>query len=168
MSVEVCWKMTHRQQIMSITCDNASSNTVMLDELKKMLPYFPGRRAHVRCFTHTVNLTAKGILQLFEAAKSVRERVSEGGEMTKENSPNEDGLEELYAEIQDLEDHAADEKDYEEGFVAVMEEMTAEEREEWEEEVIPVKSALYKVYFLLRSVHFPQLYLQSVRLPQIY
>ncbi|KAJ3753996.1 hypothetical protein F5878DRAFT_497517, partial [Lentinula raphanica] len=52
--------------IMAITCDNASANTSLMDELEEILPGFPGRKAHVRCFTHTVNLMAKGVLRPFE------------------------------------------------------------------------------------------------------
>ncbi|KAE9389402.1 hypothetical protein BT96DRAFT_755484, partial [Gymnopus androsaceus JB14] len=53
-------------QIISITCDNASANMAMFEELVKILPTFPGLKAHVRCFARTVNLTAKGVLHPFE------------------------------------------------------------------------------------------------------
>ncbi|KAJ3751727.1 hypothetical protein EV361DRAFT_770309, partial [Lentinula raphanica] len=53
-------------QIIAITCDNASANTAMVDELETLIPTFLGRKAHIRCFTHTVNLAAKGILRPFE------------------------------------------------------------------------------------------------------
>ncbi|KAJ3816949.1 hypothetical protein F5880DRAFT_1446614, partial [Lentinula raphanica] len=52
--------------IIAITCDNASANSVMVDELELLLPKFLGRKAHIRCFAHTVNLAAKGILCPFE------------------------------------------------------------------------------------------------------
>ncbi|KAE9383908.1 hypothetical protein BT96DRAFT_771023, partial [Gymnopus androsaceus JB14] len=52
--------------IISITCDNASANTAMFDELITKLPNFLGKNAHVCCFVHTVNLTAKGVLHPFE------------------------------------------------------------------------------------------------------
>ncbi|KAE9386604.1 hypothetical protein BT96DRAFT_747099, partial [Gymnopus androsaceus JB14] len=53
-------------KIISITCDNALANTVMVGKLSKLLPAFPGLAAHVRCFAHTINLTAKGVLCPFE------------------------------------------------------------------------------------------------------
>ncbi|KAE9385495.1 hypothetical protein BT96DRAFT_785633, partial [Gymnopus androsaceus JB14] len=53
-------------QILSITCDNASANTAMLEKLVKLLSDFQGLKAHVHCYSHTVNLTAKGVLQPFE------------------------------------------------------------------------------------------------------
>ncbi|KAJ3816596.1 hypothetical protein F5880DRAFT_1455608, partial [Lentinula raphanica] len=53
-------------QIISVTCDNASANTAMIDKLEILLPEFMGKLSHVRCFAHTVNLTAKGVLRPFE------------------------------------------------------------------------------------------------------
>ncbi|KAJ3969896.1 hypothetical protein EV361DRAFT_764249, partial [Lentinula raphanica] len=55
--------------LFSVTCDNASANTAMLDELTLHLDDFLGKKRHVRCFAHTVNLTAKGVLRPFEATK---------------------------------------------------------------------------------------------------
>ncbi|KAJ3832395.1 hypothetical protein F5878DRAFT_499754, partial [Lentinula raphanica] len=52
--------------IISVTCDNASANTAMLNNLEFSLNKFLGRKSHIRCFTHTVNLTAKGVLRPFE------------------------------------------------------------------------------------------------------
>ncbi|KAE9393958.1 hypothetical protein BT96DRAFT_770318, partial [Gymnopus androsaceus JB14] len=53
-------------KIISVTCDNASANTKMITELSKILPSFLGEECHVRCFAHTVNLAAKGVLRPFE------------------------------------------------------------------------------------------------------
>ncbi|KAJ3816467.1 hypothetical protein F5880DRAFT_1451145, partial [Lentinula raphanica] len=52
--------------LLSVTCDNASANSAMFPELAELLPNFSGPEAHVRCFAHTINLTAKGILKPFE------------------------------------------------------------------------------------------------------
>ncbi|KAE9385924.1 hypothetical protein BT96DRAFT_750387, partial [Gymnopus androsaceus JB14] len=52
--------------IISITCNNASTNTAMFEKLVQILPNFQGKNAHVHCFSHTVNLAAKGVLHLFE------------------------------------------------------------------------------------------------------
>ncbi|KAJ3833109.1 hypothetical protein F5878DRAFT_547126, partial [Lentinula raphanica] len=46
-------------QIIAITCDNASANTAMVDELETLIPTFLGRKAHIRCFTHTTSGTLK-------------------------------------------------------------------------------------------------------------
>ncbi|KAJ3963851.1 hypothetical protein EV361DRAFT_812976, partial [Lentinula raphanica] len=55
--------------IIAVTCDNTSANTTMLNELEEQLVGFLGKQAHVCCFTHTVNLTAKGVLCPFEPVK---------------------------------------------------------------------------------------------------
>ncbi|KAJ3758901.1 hypothetical protein EV360DRAFT_23885, partial [Lentinula raphanica] len=60
--------------LLCITCDNASANTAMVEELANHLHHFLGRKMHVRCFTHTVNLTAKGVLRPFEARQAQREQ----------------------------------------------------------------------------------------------
>lgn len=52
-------------QILSLTCDNASNNDIMINELAKLLPnFFTVNRT--RCFLHIVNLVAKAILKLFD------------------------------------------------------------------------------------------------------
>ncbi|KAJ3754926.1 hypothetical protein F5878DRAFT_498241, partial [Lentinula raphanica] len=52
--------------LLSVTCDNASANMAMLEELADHIPGFLGKQMHVQCIAHTVNLTAKGVLQPFE------------------------------------------------------------------------------------------------------
>ncbi|KAJ3817205.1 hypothetical protein EV361DRAFT_771864, partial [Lentinula raphanica] len=52
--------------LLSVTCDNASANTAMLEEISTHIDHFLGKKMHVRCFAHTINLTAKGVLQPFE------------------------------------------------------------------------------------------------------
>ncbi|KAF8226256.1 hypothetical protein L208DRAFT_1124546, partial [Tricholoma matsutake] len=42
-------------KILSITCDNASCNNVMIAELAKILPNF-SKDGHTQCFLHIVNL----------------------------------------------------------------------------------------------------------------
>lgn len=110
----------------------------MLEELVKLLPDFQGLKAHVRCYGHTVNLTAKGVLRPFEPSKA---KATESEPTVPENI----GLEELYAELKDIEENGDKEKDDVEGFVEVLDEMTEEEREQWHADVEPVKTALYKV-----------------------
>ncbi|KAJ3753121.1 hypothetical protein EV360DRAFT_5547, partial [Lentinula raphanica] len=53
-------------KLLSVTCDNASANSAMLDDLSDHLQNFLGRKMHVRCFAHMINLTAKGVLRPFE------------------------------------------------------------------------------------------------------
>jgi hypothetical protein len=41
----------------------------MIDELEMMLPEYPGRANHARCFLHTTNLIAKSLLRIFDVDK---------------------------------------------------------------------------------------------------
>ncbi|KAF8325139.1 hypothetical protein F5887DRAFT_826223, partial [Amanita rubescens] len=51
--------------ILSITCDNATNNDVMVAKLERLLPdYSPLDRS--RCFLHVVNLIAKSIVKQFD------------------------------------------------------------------------------------------------------
>lgn len=135
-------------QIISITCDNASANTAMLDELITRLPNFKGTKAHVRCFSHTVNLTAKGVLRPFEPAKPVA-----GDGSQPPVSPEDIGLDELYTELRDIEENGNQGADNVDGFVEVLQEMTEAEREQWKEDVEPVRTALFKVSPTLQPHH---------------
>lgn len=93
----------------------------MLDEMVKILPKFLGKQAHVPCFAHTVNLTAKGILRPFEPQST----------STSSKGPDV-GLNELYAELVKIQEEGDDDADDDtEGFVEVLQDMTAEEREQW-------------------------------------
>lgn len=69
----------------------------MFSELATILPKFLGTKAQVHCFTHTVNLTAKGVLCPFEPVKPAA---------GKSNAPvSPDGLDELYAKLRDIEEN---------------------------------------------------------------
>ncbi len=62
-------------QILSITTDNAFANNVMITELAKILPGFPGQVNQTRCFTHIINLVAKSLMKLFEVKKKSKEEI---------------------------------------------------------------------------------------------
>jgi len=57
------------EKCLGITCDNASNNDVMIDELVDLLPNYPGAANRCRCFLHIVNLIAKTLLKQFEVLK---------------------------------------------------------------------------------------------------
>ena len=42
-----------------MTCDSASNNDRMLDEMQKEFPLFRGKKVRVRCFGHVLNLVVK-------------------------------------------------------------------------------------------------------------
>ncbi|KAJ3749789.1 hypothetical protein EV360DRAFT_76163, partial [Lentinula raphanica] len=77
----------------------------------------------------------------FTASAEARKRTANAS-----NEPAEDdfNLEDLYTELNDLEDDSGQENDDKEGFAEALNEMSAEEQEEWNEAVKPIRSALFK------------------------
>ncbi|KAE9404171.1 hypothetical protein BT96DRAFT_935928 [Gymnopus androsaceus JB14] len=110
-----------------MTCDNASANTKMITKLSKILPSFLGEECHVQCFAHTVNPAAKGDLRPFEPKKR-----KDNDKEVLTNNDLEELQEELQAEFRDLEENGAQATNDDEGFVDVLNEMMALERDEWE------------------------------------
>lgn len=94
---------------------------------------------------HTVNLTAKSILCPFEPNKPKTD--ADGNKVNKEDNDLEGGLamEELRAELQDLEENGLCKGDDVKGLVNVLDKMTDIEKEEWAEAVMPIHRALVKV-----------------------
>ncbi|KAE9403683.1 hypothetical protein BT96DRAFT_751877, partial [Gymnopus androsaceus JB14] len=52
-------------QVVSITCDNTSSNNAMVRELETLLLDFLGEMDQTQCFAHIINLVAKSLLKIF-------------------------------------------------------------------------------------------------------
>src|SRR5260221_1281624 len=61
-------------QILSITCDNATNNDAMIEELANLLDDFPGPANQTRCFTHVLNLVVKSIIWQFDSPKSKNDK----------------------------------------------------------------------------------------------
>ena len=57
-------------QVLSITCDNATSNNIMIDELEVILEDFPGATNWTQCFTHILNLVTKSMIKQFDLPKA--------------------------------------------------------------------------------------------------
>ena len=53
-------------QMLSLTCDNASCNDKMVEELATRVTAFPGQANHTCCFAHIINLVAKSLLKQFD------------------------------------------------------------------------------------------------------
>lgn len=149
----------------SITADNASNNDTLVDSLEILLSDhgFCGHAQRVRCFAHTLNLTAKATLHQFEKRKGNKKKCTDNDNNTSdfEDVPllepigdhdiNDDGESDLFDldELPELVNEEGDEgekaeKDEEE-IVNIFGTLTIEEQECWKEEVKPIRSALYKV-----------------------
>jgi hypothetical protein len=55
--------------MLGATCDNASNNDAMIDELAELIPTFGGAPSWTRCFLHVVNLVAKSLIWQFDVKK---------------------------------------------------------------------------------------------------
>ncbi len=138
------------RQILSVTCDNASNNDTMVTHLADLIKAFGGDYARTRCFLHILNLTAQSLIKQFdvkavqdveqvdddvrrllELAREIEAEREAGGEADSDEGVGED------------EDRLLDDDD--ESWVDEVASLNDAEREEFEEEVRPVKMTLAKV-----------------------
>lgn len=147
-------QLTHQlSQILSITCDNASNNDTMINELARLVDDFPGPANQTRCFLHILNLVVKSILQQFDVPTSKK---TDGDEENNELESIDAGRKELLKLAGDIdieeemtagagdEDDAIDD-DNNEGWVDELEVMTEEELHDLSKSVQPVRLLLTKV-----------------------
>ena len=142
---------------MCITCDNASNNNAMVDELESKVTGYNGKASHARCFLHIINLVAKTLTREFDvknkntdrtkAAETCDEALKIELAELADGMDVEDGvtiaLDRANRRVEDDEEFS--EEDNEEGWVDEVELLTNEERSEFEGEILPVKLAIVKV-----------------------
>jgi hypothetical protein len=141
--------LTDGNQILGITCDNASNNDVMVDELEDLLPGF-SRVNHTRCFLHVNNLVARTLVRQFDIPRA------KPGIATDDDDPDRE-LRELAGDI-DLEerqtrealleesaDGELDPDDDNEGWAGEMAALSQAEREGLQDSLRPVQMILVKV-----------------------
>jgi hypothetical protein len=56
--------------MLSVTCNNASNNNTMVDELGALIDNFSGGASQTCCFAHIINLITKMIIQQFDVPKT--------------------------------------------------------------------------------------------------
>jgi hypothetical protein len=131
-------------QILSITCDNASNNDTMIEELTNLLDDFPGPPNQMWCFTHILNLVVKSIICQFDSPKSKKDRNS--NEATNEPLSLAGNIEFDYEEpVRD--DEGEEEDDNVEDWVDECLLMTEAELEELDHSVEPLRLLLTKVSY---------------------
>ena len=139
------------KQMLAVTCDNASANDVMIQEMEDMIVSFRGGRARSRCFCHIINLVAKMVLRQFEPPERKKKRGShqpeeDGFEPPDELSEWEKDLREMMEDLDfDDEDEGAPGADDLDGFYDVRNDLDAANKVSLEVEVRPVKMMLLKV-----------------------
>jgi hypothetical protein len=131
-------------QCLGITCDNASNNDSMIDELVDLLPNFPGAANRCRCFLHIVNLVAKTLLKQFEVPKKDVEAALDAAERELLELAAGADMDELVTVAEgglgDNED--ADDVD---GWVNEMNLLSDDESEELRRSIQPVRLVIVKV-----------------------
>ncbi|KAJ2911793.1 hypothetical protein MD484_g8620, partial [Candolleomyces efflorescens] len=99
-------------KLLSVTCDNASSNDTMIDEIAKLVLGYPGAANRVRCLAHVVNLVVKIILRQFDTRRKPKttEKASKGVKPKKRSKGEEneeaEGEEDEVAEESDVDDES--------------------------------------------------------------
>src|SRR5277367_6149417 len=118
-------------KILSITCDNASCNDTMIDELSELLEHFPGAANRTRCFAHILNLVAKSVIRQFDVAKGGADDALSVAEKTLQDLADGVDLEDLVAQGEEEgEDDDIEGNRNEEGWIDEREELTEIERDE--------------------------------------
>ncbi|PPQ83573.1 hypothetical protein CVT26_004003 [Gymnopilus dilepis] len=141
-------------QVLSITCDNATNNDVMISELEHLLTGF-SKVNHTRCFLHVNNLVAQTFVRQFDAPKAVT--------ITDPDDPNHElydlavnlDIEEKETEealLKDLAEGEVFERDDMDGWEDEMAALSQAEREVLLESLRPVKVLLAKVSAKLGQV----------------
>ncbi len=131
-----------------MTCDNASNNDTMIDELARVLPSFAGAPNRVRCFTHVLNLVAKSLIRQFDAEVDKDEAADDADE--RELAELAAGLEAEEAATrassaaEDVDEGGSGDDDPDDEFDA-LEELSDDEKAQFLEDIRPVKLVLAKV-----------------------
>jgi hypothetical protein len=101
------WLILTAVQILSLTCDNASNNDTMVEELVYLVAAFDGEVSRTCCFAHIINLITKSVIKQFDLLKG---KAGVGEALN-------DAVEELIALAREIEDEeqatldSANEKD---------------------------------------------------------
>ncbi len=119
----------------------------MVDALATRISSFPGQAHRVRCFAHVVNLVAKSLLKQFEPAKkSTSDTSGDDGETFLIDFTEGIDLEDAETTAPEDDLDSNQDKDNTDGFINELTEMDAFEREAFELETKPVRTALLKVF----------------------
>lgn len=131
--------------MLSLTCDNASSNDTMVTELGKLPDSFAGSANHTRCFLHIINLVAKHLLRKFDVPEQ-KNNPSEAERELHELGKGLD-LEELTTRLEERGGEGVDEDGDEGDWLSEMRELEALEdaNEDYGESLQPVCLVLVKV-----------------------
>jgi len=144
-------RLTVDEQILSITCDNASNNDTMIAELANLLDDFPGPANQTRCFTHVLNLVVKSVIRQFDLPKSKGDKILDDAAKELLSLAGNIEFEEDELARRDANEEEEDDDDNVEGWIDERTLMTDIELEELDESVEPVRLLLTKVSLLANT-----------------
>jgi hypothetical protein len=132
--------------VLSITCDNASNNDVMISELEFLLPDFSAAN-HTRCFLHVNNLVARTLVRQFDIQKKTSggpsadddELVGLAGDMEYEDRLTRERL------LEEAGDESTAPDDDVDGWINERAALSQAERDVLDKATRPVKMVLVKV-----------------------
>jgi hypothetical protein len=142
--VEVLRDFKIESKILSVTCDNASNNDTMMEELDDLLTGFSSLN-RTRCFAHILNLVAKALLKQFDVKSEEKNGLNDDERSLLEMADNIDAEELTMAQEKDDDDEEIEDDDDNDGWVNGVEALTPEEQMDLEESIRPVKRTLVKV-----------------------
>ena len=116
----------------------------MAKELKKLLTEFGGGAKRTCCFDHVINLVVKSITRQFDIHKTGNDEVLSKAlkdlvELAENLEEEEDAVRANYSDD-------PDDDDDDDGWIDKREEMTEQDLEDLERDVVPVKHVLVKVH----------------------
>jgi len=141
-SISVLNLLTCSFQLLCITCDNASPNDTMIDELSNRIITFPGDKNHARCFNHVIALVAKGSICQFDVSEGHADAALDDAE--RELKDLAEGID-IENETTRDESGADGEDDDVDGWVDEVACLSVADRKELEASIMPVRLVLVKV-----------------------
>jgi len=124
-------------KILGVTCDNASANDAMLDELESTLAHFEGKGTRACCILHIGNLVAKSLIRQFDVPQH-KERDDMAAEVDEGCKVDEDKAMDVIGDDLEKDDNI-------DGWIDEAVLMSAQEKANLEQNIRPVRSALAKV-----------------------
>lgn len=133
-------------QILSITCDNATNNDMMVDKLEGLVSGFDGATNRTRCFAHIINLIAKTIIRQFDIPEAKEDQLADAAMAELRVLANDMDMEDLLTQANRVySDDEKDEDDDLDGWVDERSRLSVSDLEELEEDVQPIRKMLVKV-----------------------
>jgi hypothetical protein len=131
-------------KILSITCDNASNNDTMIEELADSIESFPGASNQTRCFNHIVNLVAKTVIRQFDVPRKQADDALNEAEQELLDLADGIDVEEFVTAAEWTGEEDEDNNNIE-GWIDERAALTANERTDLDKSIQPVKTVLVKV-----------------------